>query len=102
MNTALRLWMKQYVSAKDDLWVAVDGKAITSTVVDQHGSQQNYISMVSLFSEKMGVVLGAVSIENKKAHEGQAARELIELLELKGLTFTLDALHCKKKQSKPS
>jgi len=102
MNTALSKWMKQYVSSKDDLWVAIDGKALASTVVDQHGSQQNYKSMVSLFSQKMGVVLGAVSIENKKAHEGQAARDLINLLELKGLTFTMDALHCKKKQLKPS
>ena len=103
MNAALRLWMKQYVSSKDnDLWIAIDGKSIASTVVDQHGSQQNYKSMVSLFSHKMGVVLSSASIENKKSHEGQAARDLIKLLENKGLTFTMDALHCKKKPSKPS
>jgi len=52
MNTALRKWMRQYIPSDDDLWVSIDGKAIGSTVVDQHGSQQNYKSMVSLFSHK--------------------------------------------------
>ena len=47
----------------------------------------------------MGIVLDTVSIETKKENEGQAARDLITQFESKGMTFTLDALHCQKKQS---
>ena len=55
--------------------------------------------MVSLFTHKVGVVLGAQSIENKKENEGQAARELISKFSEKGIIFTMDALHCQKKHS---
>ena len=58
--------------------------------------------MVSLFCSESGLVLKTTSIENKKEHEGQAARELIELFDKQGVTFTLDALHCQKKQRKSS
>lgn len=102
LNKILRHWMNQYINQEEDMWVAIDGKAIGSTVTDKHGSQQNYKSMVSMFSQQMGVVLSSISIENKKEHEGQAARELINILEAKGLTFTMDALHCQKKLLKPS
>ena len=59
---------------------------------------QNYKSMVSMFCSEKGIVISARSIENKKSHEGEAVRMLIEQLELKGMVFTMDALHCQKKQ----
>jgi len=102
LNESLSKWMKQYVEDHSDLWVAIDGKALCSTVTDHHGSKQNYKSIVSMFCGHKGVILSAKSIENKEAHEGQAARELIEQFEGKGMTFTLDALHCQKKLLKPS
>lgn len=102
LNEALYRWVSQYLDPKDDNWIALDGKAIGSTVVDKHGSKQNYKSLVSMFCSKKGIVIGSKSIENKKSHEGAAARELIEQLELKGVIFTLDALHCQKKQRKLS
>lgn len=101
-SLAIRTWMIQFVEQGNDLWVAIDGKAIGSTVTDKFGSQQNFKSMVSLFIREMGVVLDTISIETKKGNEGQAARDLINLLEAKGITFTLDALHCQKKPSAAS
>ena len=58
--------------------------------------------MVSLFCNNKGITIATQSIENKKDNEGQAARELIKMCELKGITFTMDALHCQKKLRKPS
>ena len=101
-SLVLRNWMRQYIEDDNDLWIAIDGKAIGSTLVNKYESKQNFKSMVSMFSRKMGVVIDALSIESKKDNEGQAARDLIGLLESKGLTFTLDALHCQKKQSSVS
>lgn len=86
---------------KSDQWLSIDGKAIKSTVSDQHSSKQNYLSLVSVFNNCMGIVISAGTLENKKNNEGNTVRELIEQMELKGVSFTLDALHCQK-QSKPS
>jgi hypothetical protein len=98
-SAVLRNWMFQFVESNSDLWIAIDGKAIGSTLVNKNDSKQNFKSMVSLFSKKAGVILDAVSIETKKENEGQAARDLIAQFESKGMTFTMDALHCQKKQS---
>lgn len=98
-SAVLKNWMFQFVENKSDLWIAIDGKAIGSTLVNKNDSKQNFKSMVSMFSREVGVVLDAVSIETKKENEGQAARDLINQFESKGMTFTLDALHCQKKQS---
>ena len=35
-------------------------------------------------------------IENKKESEIPVVRKLIKLLDLEGVTFTMDALHCQK------
>lgn len=102
LNEALRKWASQYLDPKDEHWIAIDGKAIGSTVTEKHGSKQNYKSMVSMFCSKMGVVISSKAIENKKSNEGDAARMLIDQLELKGMVFTMDALHCQKKQRRLS
>ena len=55
-----------------------------------------------MFCTKKGIVIDTKSLENKKENEGLTAREMILQCELKGVTFTMDALHCQKKQSKLS
>ena len=80
--------MKQFLENKSDVWIAIDGKAIGSTLVNKFESKQNFKSMVSLFSKEIGVVLDAVGMESKKANEGAAARDLIAQFESKGMTFT--------------
>jgi predicted transposase YbfD/YdcC len=35
-------------------------------------------------------------IENKKGNESDSVTHLLDILDLKGLVLTLDALHCKK------
>lgn len=98
----LRKWMNQFIDSEKPMWVSIDGKAIGSTLTDTYGKMQNFKSMVSLFNRELGVVLNTTGIETKKENEGQAVRDLIDQLETKGITFTLDALHCQKKQSKKS
>jgi len=102
LSKAIQRWAIQFVDTSSDVWVAIDGKVIGSTVTDMHGSKQNYKTIVSLFNSEMGIVIGAGSIENKTQSEGEAARQLISNLEGKGITFTLDAHHCQKKRRKLS
>ena len=100
LSNAIYKWGSQYIESDD--WVSIDGKAMGSTVTNSHDSKQNYKSMVSIFCNKKGIVIDTSTFENKKEHEGATARELIELCELKGVTFTMDALHCQKKRQRLS
>lgn len=94
---AFNQWAGQYVTLEPDEWLAMDGKALASTVMDQESSYQNFVSLVSVFSHKRGQVVKAAKLENKKQSEIPTVRELIEALDLQGVVFTLDALHCQKK-----
>jgi len=100
INQAFYNWASQYVKQED--WFSVDGKGIRSTASDAFSINQNFKSMVSMFSHKMGIVLRSNSYENKKQSEIHSVQELISQLEQKGMILTLDALHCQKKLSKPS
>ncbi len=95
-------WASRYTHHHKGQWIAVDGKSLKNTVSDCHGSQQNFVTMVSAFSHHRGEVLGLKVMENKKESEINVVRELIELLDLSGVIFTMDALHCQKKLSQLS
>jgi hypothetical protein len=58
---------------------------------------QNFVSIVSVFAEKRGLVLGLTKLENKKDSEINTVQNLIAVLDIEGVVFSLDALHCQKK-----
>jgi hypothetical protein len=99
---AFNAWAAQYVTIEPKDWMAMDGKALASTVTDYETSYQNFVSLVSVFSHKRGQVLSAAKLENQKSSEIPTVRDLIEALDLHGVVFSLDALHCQKKRWKPS
>ena len=80
----------------------MDGKSLKNTVSDYKNAQQNLINCVSAFSHQRGLVLGVQVMENKKESEINVVQDLIKLLDLKGIIFTFDALHCQKKLWKRS
>lgn len=100
INHAFYQWASQYVKGND--WYSIDGKSIRSTSSDAFNVNQNFKSIVSMFSHKAGIVLSSNTFENKKTSEIRCAQELIAQIEEKGMVLTLDAIHCQKKQSKPS
>ncbi|NNF81667.1 MAG: ISAs1 family transposase [Flavobacteriaceae bacterium] len=95
-------WASQFVDPSADQWVSIDGKCLASTVSNANDQKQNYISIVTMYAQALGVGFKSTAFENKKGNEIQAAIELIESIEEKGYILTLDALHCQKKRSKPS
>jgi len=102
-NQAIKEWVLQYLPENEaDLWLAIDGKALKSTVSDYNNEKHNFTTIVSAFANKLGITIHSTSYESKKDNEPQAAMDLIQDLELKGVTFTLDAVHCQKKRSQPS
>ncbi|GAK51676.1 hypothetical protein U14_02921 [Candidatus Moduliflexus flocculans] len=100
--TAFNQWASQYVTLAPEEWLAIDGKALASTVTEYDSSYQNFVALVSVFSHKRGQVFRAAKLENQKSSEIPAVQGLIAALDLQGVVFSLDALHCQKKPSPPS
>ena len=92
-------WVKSFTSSSTDSFIALDGKAIKSSTNGGNTKLQNFVSVVSAFGQQSGLVYGMKSYENGKSSEGQALRDLVIQLGLKGKVFTMDALHTQKKRS---
>jgi DDE_Tnp_1-associated len=94
-------WMKPHLTKhrreKDDVWLSLDGKCLSSTVKDAQGSLQDFVMVVSLFAHENGLVMAMQPFGSKKAYEPQVVRDLIYKLGLRDVIYTLDALHCQKK-----
>jgi hypothetical protein len=59
--------------------------------------RQNFVSIVSVFTSKRGLVLGMDKFDNKKESEIAIVQNLITTLDIKGAVFSFDSLHCQKK-----
>jgi hypothetical protein len=94
---AFQRWAKVTAPVAAGAAVAVDGKALGSTVQDCFGSKQDFVMVVSACVQSWAGVIGQVSFQNGKTSEIGAVRTLLQQLDLKGIWFTLDALHCQKK-----
>jgi hypothetical protein len=80
------------------LQVGIDGKSLRSTVTNGTTSEQNFVSMVTLFCKELGCIWEVKRLENGKISEMVSVQELLKTLEIKGFLFTLDSLHCQKKR----
>jgi hypothetical protein len=90
-------WAKQYMSISKHEWVSVDGKAISGTVTKGLPIDQDFVSLVSLYCSKTKLVLANGQVSNSKESEIPVVKQLIKALDVEGITFSLDALHCQKK-----
>lgn len=96
LNQTFSQWALDYVTIEKEDWLSIDGKSIKSTLENPNSAYQNFVNMVSIFSQKRGQVIKTATFENKKASEVPIVQKLLETLDLKNVVFTLDALHCKK------
>lgn len=86
-------WMGTLCPSLEGQIVAIDGKTARGSHQRRHGRQA--IHMVSAFVCGHGLTLGQVKTE-EKSNEITAIPELIEAVDLKGSTVTLDAMGCQK------
>jgi predicted transposase YbfD/YdcC len=73
--------------------VAIDGKALRRSLDRRRGQQA--LHMVSAWAAEAGLVLGQVATD-AKSNEITAIPQLIEMLDLRGATVTIDAMGCQK------
>ena len=97
LSSAFYKWAQQYTDIVGNEWLHVDGKAIKGTMSDYSLEKQRFINLVSVYSSRKKLVVGNALVDNSKESELPVVRQLIEDLDLRGVTFTLDALHCQKK-----
>jgi len=89
-------WASSRVVIKKLEWCSLDGKAIGGTVKNPHNRYQQFTNLVSVFASKQKQVLATGKVELGKKSEIETVKQLIGMLDLKGVVFSLDALHCQK------
>ena len=89
-------WAINFVKIEDSEWISIDGKAICGTVSDPHDKKQKFVNLVSVFLSKRKQVIHAGKINSGKESEIPKVKELIKILDLENVIFTIDALHCQK------
>jgi DDE_Tnp_1-associated len=95
---AFNHWASETFTVSAQEQIPVDGKSIKATVKDYDQSYQDFISTVSAFSTTQGVVVGLQSMHNRGGSEIVTVQTLLETLKLKGVCFSMDALHTQKKR----
>lgn len=88
-------WAKEQVELEPGEGIAIDGKSITSTVEKDKADYQNFVSMVSVYSQRQGIVVATQAIDHKSSSELKVVQKLLEALALQDVVVTLDALHCR-------
>ncbi|NJO42776.1 MAG: hypothetical protein HC865_19720 [Cyanobacteria bacterium RU_5_0] len=84
------------LQAGDDC--ALDGKGLKNTGTDTFSEQQTFVNVVSMFQLQQGVVVAQAVFDNGQESEINVVYQLLERLQVSGITVSLDALHAQKKQ----
>lgn len=95
-------WARQHVRLKRGDVVACDGKALASTISNYDNALQDFVCLVSLFSQRQGAVVAVADYHNGRSSEVPTLRQLLETVDYTGITYTMDALHAQKKRSSRS
>ncbi len=102
IQTSFINWVNEIAEQVDGEVIAIDGKAARRSFTTK--DRKNPLHMVSAWSCGNGLVLGQQKVDDK-SNEITAIPKLLDLLDVKGATVTLDAMGCqhaitKKIQSK--
>jgi predicted transposase YbfD/YdcC len=81
-------WTKSIVQLKSGHIINIDGKAVREAQDKINGGNIPYI--VSAFLSDIGISIGQVKVEDKSS-EYTAIPELLDLIDIKGCTITIDA-----------
>ena len=77
--------------------VAVDGKTLRRSYDRAEGTSP--LHLVSAWAAEQRLVLGQLAVDGK-SNEITAAPQLLELLSLRGMVVTADAMHCQRRVSR--
>ncbi len=90
LEAAYRKWVLPYVGSCIGKHVAVDGKTVCGA---SRGGQESKLHIVSAWVREDGVTLGQLRTQ-EKSNEITAIPELLESLDIRGASVTIDAMGC--------
>ena len=93
-----RTWATPYLDEDESRWFAVDGKGLNGSITAACDAHQQFVNLVSIFSQSQGIVVALEQYRSNEGSEIELVQRLIGALELKAVTYTLDAAHRQKKQ----
>lgn len=93
VQTMFRDWVHGLRTVWEGGHLALDGKTLRRSF--DHASGGKAIHMVSAWLADQGLVLGQVKVD-EKANEIVAIPELLRLLDIRGVTVTIDAMGCQR------
>jgi DDE_Tnp_1-associated len=96
LTRVFNAWAITTIELQSGEQFAVDGKGIKASVVAYDSHLQDFVNVVSAFSVRAGMVAGLVPMHNKQQSEIETVLQLLEMLNLTGVCFSLDALHTQK------
>lgn len=94
--SVFKKWSMDNQALAEGSWISIDGKCLRNTLTDYSTSYQNFVSVVSAYAHSSGQVLCIDKYENQKISEINIVEKMVSELCLHGVTFSMDALHCKK------
>ena len=86
-------WVRSLVGSTDGKLVAIDGKTVRHSFAREEG--KGALHLVSAWVAENQAVLGQLATDSK-SNEITAIPQLLELLDLRGATVTIDAMGCQK------
>lgn len=96
LTQAFNQWAKASFAPEPGEALAVDGRSIKVSLKDYDQRYQDFVSVVSVYSPRQGVVVGLQSMHNQTSSEITTVQTLLDQLPLQGVCFSLDALHISK------
>jgi hypothetical protein len=96
LTDAFNTWAITTLELQPGEQVAIDGKGIKASVVAYDSHLQDFVNVVSAFSVRAGIVVGLMPMHNRVQSEIETVLQLLEILNVRGICFSLDALHTQK------
>jgi hypothetical protein len=93
---AFMRWAKPYINSDASRWFAIDGKALTGSIMAPCQAHQQFVNLVSVFSQSHGIVVALDQYRSNQGNEIEVVEALIAALDLQAVTYTMDAAHCQK------
>lgn len=93
---AFMAWAKPYIDTDESRWFAVDGKGLNGSITAACEAHQQFVNLVSVFSQSQGIVVALEQYRSNQGSEIEAVQALIAALDLQAVTYTMDAAHCQK------
>ena len=92
MEAHYQEWIADYIKLKAGDVFSIDGKTIRGA--GERGNE-GYVHMVSACESESGISLGQIKVD-EKSNEITAVPKLLDMLDVKGCTITMDAMGCQK------